>query len=164
MGDLERERVRVRQIGESRGFGDPEYVRAIDLLTRQERECAHQHGLPYARSIDLGAVWEPNEPDPRWWDTGHSAFLSLLPHFDDEDQRRVEFEWIGWDRVEFLSGSYRHSDHPLWQWGLRACMWSAEAVNGDRGRVELRRLILNLGDGLFEVTAEDWNLARSTSS
>jgi hypothetical protein len=76
---LERERVRVNQLGQSRGFGDAEYIEAVDLLTTQERQFAQERGLPYARPIDLGAIWEPNEPDPQWWETGHSAYLSLLP-------------------------------------------------------------------------------------
>jgi hypothetical protein len=160
---LEHERIRVNAIGESRGFGDSEYLRDLDLLTREERQFARLHGLPYARSVDLGAVWEPNDPDPRWWETGASAFLSLLPHFDDQDRRRVEFEWIGWERFEIVA-SHRLMSHPLWQWGLRSCLWGAEALGGYRDGSVSRHFLLNLGDRFIEISAEGWSMDRNDKS
>jgi hypothetical protein len=163
---LDAERLRTEEIGKRSGWVSEEYKTAVETLIQHERTYAKENEHEYAQPFDLGAIWEPNDPDPLWWDERHELKVSLLPHFDDPVQLPVVFIWSGWRRFEAdRIGSRRYQRrHRLWSWGLRNCLWGAEVFNSkwlqESDVKEARHLVLLTEDVTFEVLTQSWDVRR----
>lgn len=104
--------------------------------------------------------WEPNAPDASLvaGDDGVTR-LSLRAHPDDENQSRVVVEWSGTVAATMSDPNDEglHT-HPLYANGLDTLTWMGEVVGATAA--PLRHFILPLKEGVVEVTATTFRVAR----
>jgi hypothetical protein len=168
----------VEQASRDHGWSSPQREVASARLLEAALADARRRGDEYATELDLGVEWEPNGDDARLIQTNGQALLILDPHFADDDQRLVIFEWV-WCSGAVLSGpnDEARSGHRLWRYGLVHCDWAAEVHNSrwiaqleQQNRVHdrhdpsnfevLRHFVLLLKEDTFEVIAEEFRLHR----
>lgn len=115
--------------------------------------------------VDGVPTWHPNaNSDVLIW-RGYVAVLALDPHFDDEDQRAVVFEFIG-ARLTTIGSPNDEDivDHPLYRSGLKDVLWMGE-VHGWKPRHRAdRRFILRGKENVTDVTAQRLFVHRITGT
>ena len=136
----------------------------------------------HVRSIDVGAVWDPNDPDAVLLARESRAVLALRARWDDADDRAVVLSWvdarlasIGPPNDEAING------HPLYEKGLRDVLWVGTVHDSElvaelerRNRVHpghrragwkgLHHFVVRTKEKLIEVVAEAVSVERVPGS
>jgi hypothetical protein len=139
--------------------------------------CASMRAMTYSRgrgggqveavrSVDIGVKWDPNCPEAQLLvDDDGNAVLTVNPHFDDPDTRRIVLSWS-----ECLHAQHGAPNdealhlHPL---GLElvSVIWVGEVVGSSlaarlgrmtaAGAAGLRHYVLPMKESMVEVVARD---------
>lgn len=83
-------------------------------------------------AVDLGVVWDPNDPDAVLVADHRGAALALRPRVDDTDQCTVVLVWTG-THYSSMGGPNDEaiSGHRLYGKGLNAVLWIGEVSNSE---------------------------------
>ena len=82
--------------------------------------------------VDLGVVWDPNDPDAVLVADDRGAALALRPRADDTDQRTVVLVWTG-THYSSMGGPNGEAiaGHRLYGKGLEDVLWIGEVSNSE---------------------------------